>query len=84
MDNWLLNETYRFEDFAETLLPERDYLYFPPEYQSQLCIEEVTSPGAWPVGVILFEIIFGRKPFDYSHRLIDYEVHPLPLRNSMS
>lgn len=74
IDNWIINETFRYSEYRESLKVDDKYLYFPPEYISVLDNDILSaSYGCWSVGVIFFELLFGKKPFNYSIYLKDSE-----------
>lgn len=71
----MLNEIYRVSEYNEHLLRDGKYLYLPPDYKLTLYAEETrgNGMGIWSVGVLLYEMLFGRKPFTYG-KDVDHEV----------
>lgn len=75
IDNYVQNEILHYSEYIETLSKQEKYLYFPPEFRVTLSNEDHSGQmGMWTVGVILYELLFGKKPFNYAFNMVDFEV----------
>lgn len=62
------------------MLTADNYLYLPPEFCNKRNEHGDLTSGTWTIGVIFYELLYGKKPFNYS-RNHDYEVKDFIYRN---